>query len=181
MQSSVRSSPKPSCPSRTVGDTGLAEAISGGAAKTSPAAERVDTRGLSGYLSEAARPKRSRTLFGVRAFGSYCVLTLQVASRLRAGCHLLVFEELGYAAWDRSEADRLHDQIHHPIEILVLQHLGIRRQECVVSKPHRKCDEQNWEKERMVDRVWWRSSSVRSFRIGFCCAVAGSFTHRASS
>jgi hypothetical protein len=181
VQSSVRSSPRPSCPSRTVGDTVLAEAISGGAAKTSPAAERVDTRGLSGYLSEAARPKRTRNSFWIRAFGSYRMLNLKVASGLRASCHLLVFEKLGYAARDRPEADRLHDQIHHPIEIAVLQHLGIRRQEGVVSKPHRKRDEQHRKKERVVDWVRRRSSSFRSFRIRFCRAVAGSFTHRESS
>ena len=62
---------------------------------------------------------------------------------LRTGCVQLILEKLGDASRDGAKADRLHDQVHDPIEPLMFMHLRIGVQEGVVPEPEREGDEQD--------------------------------------
>ena len=79
---------------------------------------------------------------------------------LRTGCDLLVLEELGNPSRNDPKADGLHDQIHDPVERLVLMHLWVGRQKRVVSEPEREGDQQHGQEQRVMNGIRRRTPTL---------------------
>ena len=89
------------------------------------------------------------------------------AARLRESCAPLIVAEFLDASGHAAKADRLHEQIHDSVEGLVLEHLGVCGQEPVPAEPERKSDQQNREKEWVIERIggWPPSRGPRCLRL----------------
>jgi hypothetical protein len=97
--------------------------------------------------------------------GCFAVSSGRLALGLLLGCARLILSELPQPTRNHPQANGKHDAKHDAVERLVMEHVGIGCQEAVVPEPKRKRDEQDREKEGVIERVRRRAASFGS-RLG---------------